>query len=317
MSPFPPDKQPHTGSDRDADKMLDAQTEAPRSPGALLGRGVLMGLAEVVPGVSGGTMAFITGIYHELVSTLAAFGPKSVPMLAQPMNFFRVHNLRFLLWLGAGMLLGVLLFAQVMQYLLSVYQPVVWAFFCGVIVMSAWVIGRSRVPKLLLGFLPIGLCLGLSILFVPLSLGTPSLLMVFVGGAVAVCAWLLPAVSGSYMLLVLGLYAPVIAAIAAFDVTIMAVMAAGCAVGLLLFARALNWLLHHYTEALLSFLVGFMLGSLPKLWPWQLPQQGDLLSTLVAPSQYTAGNPYVSAVVCAFVGGILALGLLSKYTYSE
>ena len=276
-----------------------------------------MGLAEVVPGVSGGTMAFITGIYHELVATLAAFGPKSVAMLARPLQFFQAHNLRFLLWLGGGMVLGILLFARVMQYLLDMYQPVVWAFFCGVIVMSAWVIGRARVPKLLLGFMPLGIALGVSVLFLPISQQAPGLLMLFVGGAVAVCAWLLPAVSGSYMLLVLGLYAPIIAAVATFDVTVMAVVAAGCAAGLLMFAKALNWLLHRYTEALLSFLVGFMLGSLPKLWPWQLSGQGDILSTLVLPSDYSVGTPYVVAVLCAFVAGVFALGLLSKYTYSE
>ncbi len=112
-------------------------------------RGMLMGLAEVVPGVSGGTMAFITGIYQELVATLATFGPRSVTLLIKPRAFYEAHNLRFLFALGLGMGAGILMFAQVMHYLLNAYQPLVWAFFSGVIVMSAWVIGRPREVKAL------------------------------------------------------------------------------------------------------------------------------------------------------------------------
>ncbi len=289
--------------------------EAQPSDVGVVGRGMLMGLAEVVPGVSGGTMAFISGIYPTLVGALATFGPASVPMLARPLEFWSHHNLRFLLVLAAGMGLGVLMFAQVMHFLLANYQPLVWAFFSGVIAMSVVVIGRYRQPSKLLLWGVIGLILGLSLLWLPSLQSEPALWLIFLGGAVAVCAWLLPAVSGSYVLLALGLYAPVIEALAEFDLPLLASLAAGCALGLLLFAKALAWLLRHYTEALLSLLTGFMLGSVPNLWPWQLAHDEGGTLALLTPAAYadTSGEPaYAAAAVLLFVLGACALWALSR-----
>lgn len=278
-------------------------------------RGMLMGLAEVVPGVSGGTMAFITGIYPELVRSLATFGPSSLPLLRQPLEFYQQHNLRFLLLLAAGMGMGILLFAQLMRFLLANYQPLVWAFFSGVILMSVLVIGRLRAPGALVRFMPLGLILGLGLLWLPTTQGEAGLGSIFAGGAVAVCAWLLPAVSGSYVLLALGLYGSVIDAIAEFDVVVLLTLAAGCVVGLLLFARLLAWLMRHYQEPLLSFLTGFMLGSLPKLWPWQDPAAGNGVETLMSPNGYsqTFAEPAFAlyAALCLFAGAA-CLWLLNK-----
>lgn len=284
------------------------------------GRGVLMGLAEVVPGVSGGTMAFISGIYPTLVAALATFGPGSLPMLARPLQFWQHHNLRFLLVLAAGMGLGILMFAQLMQFLLAHYQPLVWAFFSGVIVMSVVVIGRYRHPARLLRWGTLGLLLGLALLWLPPLQSEPSLWLIFFGGAVAVCAWLLPAVSGSYVLLALGLYAPVIDALASFNLAVLACLAAGCALGLLLFAKALAWLLRHYSEALLSLLTGFMLGSVPKLWPWQAPSIDGLGIEFLSPQGYFSllGVPaYGELAPVIFTLGGIALWLLSRLDTSK
>jgi putative membrane protein len=279
------------------------------------GRGLLMGLAEVVPGVSGGTMAFISGIYGTLVSALAAFGPGSVAMLLRPREFWEHHNLRFLLVLAAGMGLGIVLFAQLMHFLLAHYQPLVWAFFSGVIAMSVVVIGRYRRPAQLFAWGPVGLLLGLSLMWLPTLQNEPAMGLVFFGGAVAVCAWLLPAVSGSYVLLALGLYAPVIDAVARLDITVLGSLAAGCAVGLLLFAKALSWLLHHYSEALLSLLTGFMLGSLPKLWPWQDAASDAVWARFLSAGEYHLlyDEPaYLVGVVLLFALGCCALWLLTR-----
>lgn len=274
-----------------------------------------MGMAEVVPGVSGGTMAFITGIYHQLVSSLASFGIASIPMLAQPGRFFIHHNMRFLLLLAAGMGLGVIMFAQLMHFLLAYYQPLVWAFFSGVILMSVIVIGRVRAPAALLRWMPLGAILGLALLWLPNSVADAGYLKIFVGGMIAVCAWLLPAVSGSYVLLAMGLYVPVIEAVAALDFALLSVLGAGCLVGMFSFARALAWLLRHHSEALLSLLTGFMLGSLPNLWPWQAGSGSAGIARLLSPQEYflTQLEPAYTflAVLMVVLGGI-ALWSLSK-----
>ncbi|XOV82047.1 MAG: DUF368 domain-containing protein [bacterium] len=281
-------------------------------------RGLLMGLAEVVPGVSGGTMAFITGIYYELVRSLASFGPGSVVLLTQPLVFARHHNLRFLTALAAGMLAGVLLFAQLMDYLLANYQPVVWGFFSGVIAMSVFVIGRNRAPGTLLTYGVVGLVCGIGLLWLPVATAQPALWMFFIGGLIAVCAWLLPAVSGSYMLLAMGLYPAVIDAVAQFDVQVLTVLISGCALGLLLFSKSLAWLLRHHQEPLLALLTGFMLGSLANLWPWQ--QVAEVASDKwLLPAGYAVvqgASPYVLFTAGAFACGVVAIGQLDKFTSS-
>ncbi len=283
---------------------------------SIIWRGLLMGLAEVVPGVSGGTMAFITGIYHELVRSLASFGPSSFSLLTQPRLFAQHHNLRFLCALAVGMFCGVLLFAQLMDYLLEHYQPVVWGFFSGVIAMSVVVIGRARALLNLLSYGVVGLVCGIALLWLPTSSSEPVLWMFFIGGIISVCAWLLPAVSGSYMLLAMGLYPAVVAAVAEFDFQILIVLLSGCAVGLLLFSKSLAWLLRHYQEPLLALLTGFMLGSIANLWPWQQVAEVTTEKWL-SPAGYAAvqgTSPFMLLTAVAFVCGALAIGQLDKYT---
>ena len=283
----------------------------------IFGRGMLMGLAEVVPGVSGGTMAFITGIYAEMVTTIATFGVRSLVLLRNPRLFYSHHNLSFLLLLGGGMVVGVGVFAQLMQYLLSSYQPLVWAFFSGVILMSAGVIGRQLPAKFLVIYTPLGTVLGVSLLWLPAATGEPDALHFFLGGAVAVCAWLLPAISGSYVLLALGLYAPVIDALAGLNYEVLVSLGMGCVVGLMLFARLLGWLLRRCREPLLSLLIGFMLGSLFKLWPWQDPLQSGGWSGLLWPSDYLAGEAHIGGAIVMCLAGAFLLWLLTRFTSAK
>ncbi|MEE2785685.1 MAG: DUF368 domain-containing protein [Pseudomonadota bacterium] len=273
-----------------------------------------MGLAEVVPGVSGGTVALITGIYQELIDTIARFGPESLSLLSSPREFYAHHNFRFLLALGVGMGIGILAFAQVMRYLLDAYPTVVWAFFFGVIVVSAFVVARHRDRRVLMTLGLVGLIAGLALALLPVRSTDAGLLELFVGGSIAVCAWILPAVSGSYVLVLMGLYEPVISALSEFAMVPLMTLASGCAVGLFVFVRVLKRLLIRYYEQTMGVLAGFMLGSTINLWPWRHVMAGEsrwlspwAYEQMVEPSMLTMS-------MISFVIGGSGLWLLARNT---
>lgn len=275
-------------------------------------RGMAMGVAEVVPGVSGGTIAFVTGIYEELVGSLAGFRARSIGVLfsSGPRQFWHAHNLNFLGLLGVGMLLSVLLFARLLGWWLEVVAPIVWGFFFGLILASVVYVGRGRAVRHLATYGVAGLFLGLLLLLLEPLGRQDSLWVFFFGGVVAVCAWLLPAISGSFVLLIIGLYGPVIEAINDLRFPVLITLACGCVVGLLAFSKGLYWLMQRRAEAVLALLTGFMAGSLPRLWPWSV--EGALMS----PGAYEmlAGEgaflPWVSVAISA---GAASLWLLSRF----
>ena len=274
-------------------------------------RGVAMGVAELVPGVSGGTIAFVSGIYEELVHTLAGFRPSSAVHLFElgPVGFWRKQNMGFLLVLGLGMISSVLVFAGLLSHWLEVARPVVWSFFLGLIVLSVWLLGRDIPVRRLLRIAPLGLLMGLAMSLLPAFTGGEASWVFLLGGMIAVSAWLLPAVSGSFMLLVLGLYEPVLHALTGRQWSILLPFLLGCAAGLMLFANFLSWLMKHHREPLMALLTGFMTGALVQLWPWQFA--GALLS----PSAYAqaSGNlAQLPASCLAMVGGAGAIWLLSR-----
>ncbi len=277
----------------------------------LFGRGIAMGIAEVVPGVSGGTIAFITGIYYELVKTLAGFGFDSVRVLVRrgPLAFWRKQNLGFLSVLLIGMLLSMLAFARVIAYWLDVVPTVVWGFFFGLIVISVVKIGRDRPIGLLLGFGAFGCAAGIVLTNLdPLHLHN-ALWVYFVGGMIAISAWMLPAISGSFMLLVLGLYHPLIVALNGWQWPVLISLALGCAAGILVFSKLLAWLMDHRREPVLALLTGFMAGSVMRLWPWA--HDGALLG----PGGYAAAtgqDPLIIVTCVAAVAGGATLWLLSR-----
>jgi putative membrane protein len=278
---------------------------------ALVLRGMAMGIAELVPGISGGTIAFITGIYDELLATLARLRVGSLPQLWRdgPRAFWTNHNGGFLLALALGMALAVVSFARLLGHLLDHVPVLVWAFFFGLIAASVVQIGRRRRLAVLLGFGLVGVLLGLALLTLGHRDGGAPLWLVFVGGMAAISAWLLPAVSGSFLLLVLGLYEPVLRAFNAGEWLVPLTLAFGCLVGLLAFSRLLHWLMRRVREPLLALLTGFMAGSLATLWPWR--HDGALLT----PEAYTAatGNPgLLGPALAAGAMGVLVLWLLSR-----
>ena len=293
-------------------------TRDARAWAGVLMRGAAMGVAELVPGVSGGTIAFVTGIYRELIASLAAVSPSTlVWLVTAPRRFWRHHNVGFLICLGSGMLVSVLLLARIVSTAIDRTPTLVWGFFFGLVLFSVFEIGRARAPVILSTLGTLGLLLGAATgLLEPMrTMGTePTYPVYFVGGALAVCAWLLPAVSGSFLLVVMGLYADVLAAAASFDLAVLSVFAFGMMAGVALFARLLKTLMDRFPEPVLGFLTGFMAGALVNLWPWRAG--GALLS----PGAWsaTSGSPArIEFTFAMMVAGALSLWLLARFRGQE
>ena len=238
----------------------------------LYAKGIAMGAADVVPGVSGGTVAFITGIYDELLRSIAsvpaAFGLLLRGRIAAA---WQAANATFLLVLLLGIMTSVVSLARVITYLLAEHPIPVWSFFFGLIVVSSHLVVReiqrwnwSRGVSLLLGA---GFAYWITVAS-PLQLGHDPLSL-FIAGAIAICAMILPGISGSFILVLLGLYSFVLTAVKGLDLTVLLIFASGCLVGLVSFAGILRWLLVRWRDLSLAFLTGLMLGSLNKIWPWK------------------------------------------------
>ncbi len=290
--------------------------------------GLLMGAAEVVPGVSGGTIAVISGIYERLVNSLRQFTPYLLITLKNHgfKAVWQRADAGFLLLLFGGMAISILLFASAVGYLLE-HEPVgIWSFFFGLVVASTFIVFRQieRRGIDLVFACGAGAAVGLVITtLVPLELA-PTPLFVFLGGAIAVCAWILPGLSGSFILLILGLYSFVLDAIRQFDLLTLGALGAGCAVGLVSFAQILSRLFRYFRNETLAVLTGFMIGSLVKLWPWkhtssyQLKADGSqipLVQEPVMPATYaalTGGEPQVLVAILAALAGC-GLVLLIAY----
>ncbi|MCH7743338.1 MAG: DUF368 domain-containing protein [Proteobacteria bacterium] len=286
--------------------------------------GLVMGAAEVVPGVSGGTIAFISGIYERLINSIRQFTPVMALQLKKNgvRSTWQRIDATFLLVLFAGMGVSILMFANGVSFLLLNEPIAIWSFFFGLVVVSTLAISREITSfSIRIG---LGICLGLVIgvlvtQIVPITL-EPTPLMLFVGGSVAVCAWILPGLSGSFILLLLGLYGFVIDAIKSLDVSNLAFLAAGAVVGLVSFSQLLSRLYALFKNETLAVLMGFMLGSLAILWPWknttsyQINADGSqipLVQEPVSPDVYSSltglDAQIMVAVVCALVGGALVL----------
>ncbi|MFT7221691.1 MAG: putative membrane protein, partial [Candidatus Azotimanducaceae bacterium] len=263
--------------------------------------GLLMGAAEVVPGVSGGTIAFVSGLYERLINSIQRLTPMrllDLPRLGL-VQWWLSLDLNFLALLFGSMFVSILVLARGVIFLLEFYPVMIWSFFFGLIIASVFVMGRKLLPFTSSTFwsLLLGLVLGVVITRIAPLESEVTPLILFFGGCIAVCAWILPGLSGSFILLILGLYQVVMNAVKDFDLLTMGYVAAGCVVGLLSFSRLLSVLLYRYHDLTVSLLVGFMLGSLTKIWPWRhttsyqmKPEGGQipLVEEAVLPTQYEA-----------------------------
>jgi len=291
----------------------------------LYAKGIAMGAADVVPGVSGGTVAFISGIYDELLRSIASV-PHAVGLLLRGriVAAWQAANATFLLVLLAGILTSVVSLARLITYLLE-HQPIpVWSFFFGLILVSSHIVAReiqrwnwSRAVSFVLGA---AFAYWITVAS-PVQWGSDPL-SIFLAGAIAICAMILPGVSGSFILVLLGLYSFVLAAVKNLDLAVLALFASGCLIGIVSFAGVLRWLLVRWRDLTLAFLTGLMLGSLNKIWPWKetlswrTNSQGEqvpLLQANLLPGRFaevSGQDPQVLlAIVLAVAGVVLVLGL--------
>jgi putative membrane protein len=255
-----------------------------REAALLWGKGFCMGAADIIPGVSGGTIAFITGIYTQLVDAIRSFDLDFVRRLVSldPAGALASVHLRFLACLLFGILTAVVGMARFMNYLLHVHPIETWSLFFGLIAASIYVVGREIKPldAANLGMVALG-ALGSFLLVGMIPVTTPeSLPFIFLCGAIAICAMILPGISGAFLLLMLGKYEYVTRTIknpfVLDNLMVIAVFACGAAAGIIVFSRVLHYLLHRWHAATMSVLTGFMIGALRKVWPWK-----DVLETVV------------------------------------
>lgn len=264
-------------------------------------KGACMGAADVIPGVSGGTIAFITGIYDQLISSINSINGTAVKLFfsGKFKEFWKHINGTFLLSLFCGILFSVVTLAGLMQYLLESHPIQTWAFFFGLIVASSLFILRGIEGWNLKAviFLILGVCLGIIVCTLSPTTTPDALWFIFLSGAIAICAMILPGISGSFILLILGKYKYIMEAITGLttgqavgeNLVILGVFAIGAVCGIIAFSRILNWLLSRYHKQTLLVLAGFIIGSLVKVWPWsnmeaimlaQFPQASEVLNNL-------------------------------------
>ena len=241
--------------------------------GLLLLKGIAMGAADVVPGVSGGTVAFIVGIYEELINSIKSINPTNLKLLFtfRIAAFWKAINANFLLALVSGIGISIFSLAKLITYLLENQSVLVWSFFFGLVLSSTYFVAKTITQwdwKTYLFFI-IG-TVGAYFITVATPTETPSnLFFIFLCGAIAICAKILPGISGSFILVLLGKYFYIMNAVKSLNILIMFVFVCGAFIGITSFSNVLSFLLRKYHNTTIATLAGFMLGSLNKVWPWK------------------------------------------------
>jgi putative membrane protein len=287
-----------------------------------------MGGADVIPGVSGGTVAFIMGIYEELLFSLGSFDLEAFHMLRkfQFASFWKKVNGSFLVTLLAGIMTSILSLARLMTYLLDTYPIHIWSFFFGLILVSTPLILRDikKWTPMTAVWFAVGIVVAYLITVLsPTETPTTWWFIIF-SGSLAICAMILPGISGAFILLLIGKYEYMINALIHADLGTVALFAFGCVVGLLSFARFLSWILTHYRFPTIAVLAGFMLGSLNKVWPWKevtafrLDSHGNQVPAFdksVLPWDYftkTGKDPLVFQAILMVALGVLIVVVIEK-----
>lgn len=284
-----------------------------------------MGGADVVPGVSGGTIAFITGIYEELLNSIKSIDKIAVQLLfSREIKALWKHiNGNFLITLFSGIFVSILSLAKLLHFLLN-HNPIqLWSFFFGLIIISSLVVSRQikrwKIQVLLSGI--VGIAIAYFITGATPASTPENYLFIFLSGAIAICAMILPGISGSFILLILGKYEFIIESIKDMNILVIVIFGLGCVVGLLSFSRFVSWLLNKFHDLTIALLAGFMIGSLNKIWPWKetvstrLSSKGELIPLLqknLWPTEYydRVGEPMlVQAILFCCIGILLIIGI--------
>ncbi|WP_276497704.1 DUF368 domain-containing protein [Pontibacter litorisediminis] len=296
----------------------------------LFSKGVGMGAADVVPGVSGGTIAFITGIYEELLGSIRSVNGEALKLLSRfdLKGFWRHINGNFLVVLISGILFSIASLSRLILYLLENHPELLWSFFFGLIVASAVVVSK-KITRWTPGVVLAGL-VGAAIAYY-ITVATPTQTpeaywFIFLSGAIAICAMILPGISGSFLLVLLAKYEFILNAVKELRVDIVAVFGLGCVTGILAFSHVLNYMLKRFHNATVALLTGFMVGSLNKVWPWKqtletyTDRHGEvkpLVQENVLPGAYealTGQEPYLLYGVLLAVLGFMLVYFVDHFT---
>jgi len=287
-------------------------------------KGIAMGAADAVPGVSGGTIAFISGIYQELINTISSINISLFKTLIKEgfIAFWKQCNGNFILALLSGILISYVSFMRLAKYLIENHPILIWSFFFGLIVASIFFVGRqikswnlAVLVSLILGTLS-----AYYITTIPTMAGNEHPLFLFFAGAIAICAMILPGISGSFILVILGAYKTLSDALHDFDLKKVALFALGALVGIISFSHVLKWLFKHYHDITLALLTGFIFGSLNRIWPWKEvltwreDSSGELVPFLeksISPTSFD-GNPQLALAITLMVIGFLTIFILEK-----
>ncbi len=286
-------------------------------------KGMAMGAADVVPGVSGGTIAFISGIYEELIDSINSINLDAFRTLLKKgiAPAWKQINGNFLFSLILGILISFFTLMRFVKWMLENYPILLWAFFFGLVLASIFFVGK-QIKKWTVGaivsFLG-GAFIAYYITTLPPLAASSNSFFLFLAGALAICAMILPGISGAFILVLLGAYQTVSEATHDFDFKTLAVLAGGAVFGLLSFSRILKWLFRHYENITLALLTGFILGSLNKIWPWKEVLESQLIGDKeivikeqsISPFAFEGDNYFTMAVVLA-ITGFLTIFILEK-----
>ena len=280
-------------------------------------KGFAMGAANVIPGVSGGTIALLTGIFNELIEALNSLMSVSTWKLlfkGDLKGFWKTIHGTFLLWLAIGVILSVFSLAKLMEYVLAHHPVQTWAFFFGLIIVSAiFMLSDIKGWKGSdICWLVLGVALGAFICLLSPTETTSDLWFIALCGAIAICTMILPGISGSFILVLFGKYEYIMKAVSELNLPVLAVFALGCVIGIVAFSKFLHWLIGKYEKPTLLVLIGFTIGALVKVWPWADKAACEAANVL---NEVPAGTLHVGgALAWALIGGglVLALELISK-----
>lgn len=237
-------------------------------------RGCAMGAADVIPGVSGGTIAFITGIYEELINSIRSVDLQALRLLVtlKFKEFWKHINGNFLISVVTGIAISIFSLAKLMTYLLNTHPLYVWSFFFGLIIASALLVSREvkKWDLFTITSMIVGIVIGYTITVLTPTSTPETWWFILLSGAIAICAMILPGISGAFILLLLGKYEYIITAVSEFNIGILLIFLVGAVAGIISFSHLLSWLLKNYHGMTVALLTGFMVGSLNKVWPWQI-----------------------------------------------
>lgn len=280
-------------------------------------KGIAMGAADAVPGVSGGTIAFVSGIYEELINTISNVNASLFKTLFNEgfKIFWKKLNGNFIIALLSGIIISFISFMRIAKYLMEYHPVLIWSFFFGLIIASIYFIGKqitkwniATILTLILGALA-----AFYISKLPSAVANENPWFLFLAGAIAICAMILPGISGSFILIVLGAYKTLSDAIHDFDFKKIAIFTTGAIIGLLSFSHVLKWLFKHYHNITLALLSGFIFGSLNKVWPWKETitwhtnskgLKSPLLEESVSPFNFDGDNQIIFALILMLLGFI-------------